>query len=185
MTALNKKELVEKFLESTPKDIELYVQHALDFAYQVSSYLKKNNLTQKDLAKLLGKEESEISKWLSGDHNFTLRSIAKIEAALDKQLIFTREEIIERFLPFIFSRKKFSHSEKSKIDELITYYSYKKDINDPLSFSFSSGAKYELKSSSGSFTELKNTTNEFEATHNNEFSQITVSYNNYTTELAA
>ena len=40
-------------------------------------------MTQKDLADLLGKKESEISKWMTGTHNFTIRSIAKIESALD------------------------------------------------------------------------------------------------------
>lgn len=40
-------------------------------------------MTQKDLANLLGKKESEISKWMTGTHNFTLRSIAKIEKALN------------------------------------------------------------------------------------------------------
>jgi transcriptional regulator with XRE-family HTH domain len=40
-------------------------------------------MTQKDLADLLGKKESEISKWMTGTHNFTIRSIAKIERALN------------------------------------------------------------------------------------------------------
>lgn len=49
-------------------------------------YLRKG-LTQKDLAKQLHKRESEISKWLTGRHNFTMQTIAKIETALDCQLI--------------------------------------------------------------------------------------------------
>jgi transcriptional regulator with XRE-family HTH domain len=39
------------------------------------------------LAQKLGKTESEVSKWLSGTHNLTLKSIAKIEIALDANLL--------------------------------------------------------------------------------------------------
>ena len=41
----------------------------------------------KDLAEKLGKTEAEISKWLSGTHNFTLRSLAKIEIVLNETII--------------------------------------------------------------------------------------------------
>ena len=44
-------------------------------------------LKQKDLADKMEKSETEISKWLSGTHNFTLRSIAKIESVLNEILI--------------------------------------------------------------------------------------------------
>ena len=46
----------------------------------IERLLIENRLEQKGLAEKLGKSEAEISKWLSGTHNFTLRSIAKIEA---------------------------------------------------------------------------------------------------------
>lgn len=40
-----------------------------------------------DLAKAMGKNQSEVSKWLSGMHNLTLKSIIKMEIALDINLI--------------------------------------------------------------------------------------------------
>ena len=39
------------------------------------------------MAEELGKSEAEISKWLSGNHNFTLRSISKIETVLNDIII--------------------------------------------------------------------------------------------------
>ena len=56
-------------------------------AERIHEVLSKKGLTQKDLAKQLHKRESEISKWLTGRHNFTMQTIAKIETALDCQLI--------------------------------------------------------------------------------------------------
>ena len=44
-------------------------------------------LCQKNIAQKLHKRESEISKWLTGRHNFTMQTIAKIETALGSKLI--------------------------------------------------------------------------------------------------
>lgn len=39
---------------------------------RINQILRENKLTKKDLAVRLEKKPSEISKWLSSDHNFTL-----------------------------------------------------------------------------------------------------------------
>ena len=36
---------------------------------------------------MLNKKESEISKWLSGTHNFEIKTIAKIESVLEENII--------------------------------------------------------------------------------------------------
>lgn len=72
---------------------EQQVEFELSFgiAERISEILKSKGLTQKDFARLLGKRESEISKWMTGRHNFTTQTIARIEAALgDKVLMVVR-----------------------------------------------------------------------------------------------
>lgn len=59
-----------------------------DIVVRVYQLLKERGWTQKDLAESLGKAPSEISKWLSGDHNFTLRSLVKLEAELGADIIY-------------------------------------------------------------------------------------------------
>ena len=44
--------------------------------------LKEKGLKQKDLALRLGKNESEISKWMRGTHNFTIDTLVSIENVL-------------------------------------------------------------------------------------------------------
>ena len=44
-------------------------------------------LSQKDLARRLGKTETEVSRWLSGTHNLTMATICKISAALDAEVV--------------------------------------------------------------------------------------------------
>ena len=65
----------------------LYVHKNLKIIAEVSRIMLEKKWTQKDFAKKLGKSESEISKWLSGSHNLTLKSIAKMEAVLGATLL--------------------------------------------------------------------------------------------------
>lgn len=44
-------------------------------------------MKQKDLAAMLGKSESEISKWMRGTHNFTIDTISCIEAAIGAPIL--------------------------------------------------------------------------------------------------
>ncbi len=57
---------------------------ALSFmiVYRIYAILEERGLKQKDLANMLGKKESEISKWMRGTHNFTIETISSIENAL-------------------------------------------------------------------------------------------------------
>ena len=43
----------------------------------------------------MNKKPSEISKWLNGEHNFTLRSLAKLSAELGVPLIEVTEEKVQ------------------------------------------------------------------------------------------
>ncbi len=83
------KSVTEFFNEETPKYMDYYFDMNLAVSDQIMCYLKEKGWTQKNLAKALGKKESEVSKWLSGTHNFTLKSIAKIAAIFDKEILIT------------------------------------------------------------------------------------------------
>lgn len=56
-------------------------------AAKFQQILSTRKYKQKDLAELLGKQESEISKLLSGKHNFTISTIASIETVLEQNII--------------------------------------------------------------------------------------------------
>lgn len=49
--------------------------------------IKNKGLTQKQFAAMMGKTESEISDWISGDRNFTIDTMTDIERALGIRLI--------------------------------------------------------------------------------------------------
>jgi len=84
---MTQKTVYDRIRSRTKPETRRYVQKNLAVVAEVSRLLKQKGWTQKDLAKKLGKTESEVSKWLSGLHNLTLKSIAKIETVLEADLL--------------------------------------------------------------------------------------------------
>ncbi|AEI49869.1 helix-turn-helix domain-containing protein [Runella slithyformis] len=78
---------VDRLLKSTPEDVKIFVDLYADLVVRINQILREKGLTQKALAERLDKSPSEIHKWLSGGHNFTLRSLAKLEAELGETLL--------------------------------------------------------------------------------------------------
>ena len=52
--------------------------------YQI---LQEKGMSKRDLAKLTGKKESEVSRWFSFGHNFTCKTIALIQLSLGEPII--------------------------------------------------------------------------------------------------
>ena len=74
-------------LAAIPAEQKAEFDLSFGIAEHISEILKAKGLTQKDFARLLNKRDSEISKWLTGRHNFTTQTIARIETALGSKLI--------------------------------------------------------------------------------------------------
>ena len=74
-------------LAAIPAEQKAEFDLSFGIAERLSEILKEKGLTQKDFANQLHKRESEISKWMTGRHNFTMQTIAKIEIALGCKLI--------------------------------------------------------------------------------------------------
>lgn len=56
-------------------------------ANRIYDILEAKNMSQKDLARLMGKTETEVSRWLSGTHNMTVATICRISAALGEEIV--------------------------------------------------------------------------------------------------
>lgn len=79
------------------KYIDIFIDNSYDLSKRIDYLLRQNDLDQKELAKRLNKKESEISKWMTGSHNFTLKTLAKIEDVLgEKLLVIANEEVEEK-----------------------------------------------------------------------------------------
>ena len=74
-------------LAAIPAEQKAEFDLSFGIAERISEILKAKGLTQKDFSRLLNKRDSEITKWLTGRHNFTTQTIARIETALGSKLI--------------------------------------------------------------------------------------------------
>lgn len=74
-------------IDELPVESKIFVDKAMAMSHFIVKQMQQKGLKQKDLAAMLGKTEAEISKLLSGTHNYTLRMIAKFEAALETDII--------------------------------------------------------------------------------------------------
>jgi len=83
----------KKALNKSPKYIKKFTSKSFDVIDRIHEILEFKNLNQKKLAQLLGKEESEISKLLGVGHNLTLKTIDKLEAVLDADILITPKKI--------------------------------------------------------------------------------------------
>lgn len=69
-------------LAAIPAEQKAEFDLSFGIAERLSEIQKEKGLTQKDFARMLNKRDSEISKWLTGHHNFTTQTIARIQTAL-------------------------------------------------------------------------------------------------------
>jgi transcriptional regulator with XRE-family HTH domain len=80
-------------LNEIDADSRIFIDKSLAVAENIHLLLEKKGMLQKELAATMGKTEAELSKLMSGMHNYTLRSIAKLESALGATLLYTHEEV--------------------------------------------------------------------------------------------
>ena len=89
----NKNNIIGDWLaEHGNPEIDIMVKHNLAIATKVARILKEKGMGKSEFAEKMGKSPSEVSKWLSGTHNFTVKTIAKIEHTLGESLIHIEKE---------------------------------------------------------------------------------------------
>ncbi|MBR1548601.1 MAG: helix-turn-helix transcriptional regulator [Prevotella sp.] len=80
-------ELFRQCLSAIPEEQRAEFDMSYGIAERLDTLLKQKGITQHELAVRLGKRDSEVSKWLTGRHNFTTSTIARIETAVGDKLI--------------------------------------------------------------------------------------------------
>lgn len=92
-----KNDIIANAFANLDPDNEKFVENNTSIVEEIYQILENKKLNQTDLASMLGKRGSEISKLLSGVHNLTLRSISKMEVALGQDIIMTCSEARKKY----------------------------------------------------------------------------------------
>ena len=117
-------EVARRILANTPEETKIFVSLYADILIRIKQLIKEKGLTQKSFAEKLDKRPSEINKWLNGTHNFTIKSLAKIQAELGAPVIYVPKQVV------------FSGNEQGKKSFIL----YKNEVVDP-SIKFDEGHK--------------------------------------------
>ena len=91
--------LMESIRNTTPPEVKKQVDLSVAIANRVYALLEEKGMSQRDFAKALGKTETEVSRWLSGTHNLTIATIAKMAVVLCDDIITTTSKNPQYSLP--------------------------------------------------------------------------------------
>ncbi|MBE6254040.1 MAG: helix-turn-helix domain-containing protein [Prevotella sp.] len=84
---MKRSSILEKRRQQVKPEARASVSLSFRIVDRIHEILEEKELKQKDLADRLGKSEAEISKWMRGTHNFTIDTLASIEAALGAPIL--------------------------------------------------------------------------------------------------
>ena len=77
----------EEKLRDVPEETLEEMRLSAAVIQRVDEIMKRKGMTQRNLARKLGKSEAVVSRWTTGFPNLTLRSISHISCALGEPII--------------------------------------------------------------------------------------------------
>lgn len=83
--------MIDEVRRSITPEMKLQMEMSVAIANRICDILEAKGMTQKELARKLGKTETEVSRWLSGTHNLTLSTISKVSVALGEDIVIIPE----------------------------------------------------------------------------------------------
>lgn len=89
---MKKNSLFDQCVANVAPEVMKEVSLNVDIANRIYELLKEKKMTQREFAALMGKRESEISRWLTGSHGFTTTTLAKIAAVLGEPIVMVKKD---------------------------------------------------------------------------------------------
>ena len=84
---MKRNELLHRQLEQVSPAIKMEMDWTVAIIDRIDAIIKRDGLTQRELAKRIGCNETQITRWTKGFPNYTLSSLAKLSVALGEPLI--------------------------------------------------------------------------------------------------
>ncbi|MCF0189442.1 MAG: helix-turn-helix transcriptional regulator [Bacteroidaceae bacterium] len=80
----------QQVVAMVPPHIKQEVDMEMALSCRIEDLMKKRGLNKAGLASALGKRPCEVTKWLSGQHNFTIKTIAMLSAFFGESLMIVK-----------------------------------------------------------------------------------------------
>ena len=78
---------LEEMLGPIPDRIQRETELSFQISDRIFSLMQERGLSKKQFADALGRRPCEVTKWLSGQHNFTISTLAMLSAFFGKSII--------------------------------------------------------------------------------------------------
>ena len=125
---MRKNNIINDWLEENQDhEIESFVKMNLAIVNKVRLALETKGWSKARFAEEMGKRPSEVSKWLTGMHNLTLKSIVKMELALGVDLIHTEPIKEYKYVPIGIITSK-TKTKTNKYQPTTDYQEYQLDL---------------------------------------------------------
>jgi antitoxin component HigA of HigAB toxin-antitoxin module len=76
-----------EMVASVPPGIKAEIDLSFAISNRIETLMRERGLNKKQFAEALGKRPSEISKWLSGQHNFTITTLSMLSTFFGRPII--------------------------------------------------------------------------------------------------
>lgn len=70
-----------------PLEVQIRTKLSVAIANRIEALMREKGLSKKQFAEALDRRPSEVTKWLSGEHNFTVATLSRLGAFFEKPII--------------------------------------------------------------------------------------------------
>lgn len=78
---------LQEIFDEIPREKREKTRLSFAISNRIDTLMRQRGLNRKQLAEALGKRPNEITRWLSGEHNFTLATIAKLSTFFGNPIV--------------------------------------------------------------------------------------------------
>lgn len=78
---------LEEMLGPIPESLQQETELSFQISDRIYELMQQRGLTKKQFADALGKRPCEVTKWLSGQHNFTIATLSMLSTFFGQPII--------------------------------------------------------------------------------------------------
>ena len=81
----------DRIVASIPDEVNAEVDLEMELSDHINNLMNARGLSKAEFARAIGKRPCEITKWLSGQHNFTIKKLAMLSPFFGESLIMVNK----------------------------------------------------------------------------------------------
>ena len=78
---------LKEIFNEIPQEKREETRLSFEISNKLEALMKEKRLNRKQLAEAVGKRPNEVARWLSGEHNFTISTLAMLSNFFGKDII--------------------------------------------------------------------------------------------------